>query len=41
MAYKRSQILICGGTGCTSSGSMNLVKELKKELVKHDILDEV
>jgi len=41
MAYKRSQILICGGTGCTSSGSMILVKELKKELVKHDILDEV
>ena len=41
MAYKRSQILICGGTGCTSSGAMNLVKELKKELVKHDILDEV
>ncbi|MEL7661786.1 NADH-quinone oxidoreductase subunit NuoF [Acetobacterium wieringae] len=41
MAYKRSQVLICGGTGCTSSGSMTLVKELKKELVKHDILDEV
>jgi NADP-reducing hydrogenase subunit HndC len=41
MAYKRSQILICGGTGCTSSGSMVLVKELKKELVKHDILDEI
>ncbi|PKM58730.1 MAG: NADH-quinone oxidoreductase subunit NuoF, partial [Firmicutes bacterium HGW-Firmicutes-4] len=41
MAYKRSQILICGGTGCCSSGSMTLVKELKKELVKHDILDEV
>ncbi len=41
MAYKRSQILICGGTGCTSSGSTVLVKELKKELVRHDILDEV
>lgn len=41
MAYKRSQILICGGTGCCSSGAMTLVKELKKELVKHDILDEV
>ncbi|MBK5243584.1 MAG: NADH-quinone oxidoreductase subunit NuoF [Eubacteriaceae bacterium] len=41
MAYKRSQILICGGTGCTSSGSMNLAKELKKELVKHDIIDEI
>ncbi|WP_296561809.1 NADH-quinone oxidoreductase subunit NuoF [uncultured Acetobacterium sp.] len=41
MAYKRSQILVCGGTGCCSSGSLTLVKELKKELVKHDILDEV
>ncbi|MGL4606208.1 MAG: NADH-quinone oxidoreductase subunit NuoF [Eubacteriaceae bacterium] len=41
MAFKRSQILICGGTGCTSSGSMVLVQELKKELVKHDILDEI
>ena len=41
MAYKRSQILICGGTGCTSSGSVKLVQELKKELVKHDILDEI
>lgn len=41
MAYKRSQVLICGGTGCTSSGSVVLVKELKKELVKHDILDEI
>ncbi|KNZ42510.1 NADH-quinone oxidoreductase subunit NuoF [Acetobacterium bakii] len=41
MAYKRSQILICGGTGCTSSGSMLLAKEVKKELIKHDILDEI
>ncbi|MBC3887324.1 4Fe-4S dicluster domain-containing protein [Acetobacterium paludosum] len=41
MAYKRSQILICGGTGCTSSGSVTLVQELKKECVKHDILDEI
>lgn len=41
MAYKRSQILVCGGTGCCSSGALTLVKELKKELVKHDILDEV
>jgi NADP-reducing hydrogenase subunit HndC len=41
MAFKRSQILVCGGTGCTSSGSMKLVTEMKKELLKHDILDEV
>ena len=41
MAFKRSQILLCGGTGCTSSGSATLVKEFKKELVKHDLMDEV
>lgn len=41
MAFKRSQILLCGGTGCTSSGSMTLVKEFKKELTKHDLMDEV
>ena len=35
MAFKRSQILLCGGTGCTSSGSQTLVKEFKKELIKH------
>ncbi|MEG0508266.1 MAG: NAD(P)H-dependent oxidoreductase subunit E, partial [Eubacterium sp.] len=41
MAYKRSQILLCGGTGCTSSGSMLLEKEFHKELAKHDLMDEV
>ncbi|MEG0377928.1 MAG: NAD(P)H-dependent oxidoreductase subunit E, partial [Eubacterium sp.] len=41
MAYKRSQILLCGGTGCTSSGSMVLEKEFQKELTKHDLLDEI
>ncbi len=29
MAYKRSQILLCGGTGCTSSGSAQLKKEIE------------
>lgn len=41
MAFKRSQILLCGGTGCTSSGSHTLLKEFKKELTKHDLIDEV
>lgn len=41
MAFKRSQILLCGGTGCTSSGSATLVKEFKKELIKHELMDEV
>lgn len=41
MAFKRSQILLCGGTGCTSSGSQTLLKEFKKELIKHELMDEV
>ena len=41
MAFKRSQILLCGGTGCTSSGSQTLVKEFKKELIKHELMDEL
>lgn len=41
MAYKRSQILLCGGTGCTSSGSEQLYKEFKKELKKHSLMDEI
>ena len=28
----RSHVLICGGTGCTSSGSMVLKTALEKEL---------
>ncbi|MGI6110332.1 MAG: (2Fe-2S) ferredoxin domain-containing protein, partial [Eubacteriaceae bacterium] len=41
MAYTRSQILLCGGTGCTSSGSRILEKEFKKELIKQGLQDEV
>ena len=28
----RSHVLICGGTGCTSSGSMKLYDKLAEEL---------
>ena len=28
----RSHVLVCGGTGCTSSGSQKIVEELEKEL---------
>jgi NADH:ubiquinone oxidoreductase subunit E len=34
MAFYRSQVLICGGTGCTSSGSMDILKAMKAELKK-------
>ena len=41
MAFYRSQVLVCGGTGCTSSGSKNIIRCLKEELVKNGIDNEV
>ena len=37
----RSQILVCGGTGCTSSGSKVLIEEFEEQLKKHELTDEV
>ena len=37
----RSQVLICGGTGCTSSGSVKIAKRLQEEIDKNGITDEV
>ena len=37
----RSQVLICGGTGCTSSGSVKIVKRLQEEIDKNGLTDEV
>lgn len=41
MAFYRSQVLVCGGTGCTSSGSKDIIKCLNEELVKNGIDKEV
>ncbi|WP_213818527.1 NADH-quinone oxidoreductase subunit NuoF [Garciella nitratireducens] len=41
MNFYRSQVLICGGTGCTSSGSNKLVNKLKTELKKKDLDKEI
>ncbi len=38
--YKR-QILVCGGTGCTSSGSPKLIDILKDRLASHGLTDDV
>lgn len=35
------QILICGGTGCTSSGSLKLFEKLKEEIAKHGLEEKV
>ncbi len=37
----RSHVLVCGGTGCTSSGSQKIMERLKKELEKQGLTDEV
>ncbi len=37
----RSHVLVCGGTGCTSSGSEQIIAELKKEINAVGLADEV
>ncbi|MBE6600363.1 MAG: NADH-quinone oxidoreductase subunit F, partial [Ruminococcaceae bacterium] len=37
----RSHVLICGGTGCTSSGSLALKAELEKELAAKGLEEEI
>jgi NADP-reducing hydrogenase subunit HndC len=41
MSYIRSQILVCGGTGCHSNKSNVLIEELKKEIKRSGLEDEV
>jgi NADH:ubiquinone oxidoreductase subunit F (NADH-binding)/(2Fe-2S) ferredoxin len=41
MAFYRSQVLVCGGTGCTSSGSKDLLKSLEVEIRKHGMEKEI
>ena len=37
----RSHVLVCGGTGCTSSGSQAIVKALEEEIKKNGLETEV
>ena len=37
----RSHVLVCGGTGCTSSGSEKLIGTLESEIEKQGLKDEV
>lgn len=41
MAFYRSQVLVCGGTGCTSSGSNDLLAALEKEVKNHGLENEI
>ena len=37
----RSHVLVCGGTGCTSSGSQQIMETLKSEIEKNGLSQEV
>jgi NADP-reducing hydrogenase subunit HndC len=37
----RSHVLVCGGTGCTSSGSSKIIESLQAEIKKNGLKDEV
>ena len=37
----RSHVLVCGGTGCTSSGSQQIIQTLKEDLKKNRLQNEV
>ncbi len=41
MELYRSHVLVCGGTGCTSSGCLKIVDKLNEELAKHQLDKEV
>ena len=41
MDFYRSQVLICTGTGCTSSGSPNIIKKFEEEIAKAGLEKEV
>ncbi|WBW95747.1 NADH-quinone oxidoreductase subunit NuoF [Oceanirhabdus sp. W0125-5] len=41
MAFYRSQVLVCGGTGCTSSGCGQIVEALQAEMKKHNVENEI
>ena len=37
----RSHVLVCGGTGCTSSHSAEIIAEFEKEIAKKGLADEI
>ena len=37
----RKHVLVCGGTGCTSSGSKKIIESLETEIKKHGLENEV
>ena len=36
----RSHVLVCGGTGCTSSNSQQIIESLEKEIEKQGLAED-
>ncbi|MEA5146771.1 MAG: NAD(P)H-dependent oxidoreductase subunit E, partial [Candidatus Limiplasma sp.] len=41
MDFYRAQVLVCGGTGCTSSGSNEIVERLEEQILKNGLDKEI
>lgn len=41
MAFYRSQVLVCGGTGCTASDSSLILDAFKNEIARHGLENEI
>ncbi len=41
MDFYRAQVLICGGTGCTSSGATNIIERFEEQIQKNGLDKEV
>ena len=41
MDFYRSHVLVCSGTGCTSSGSAEIIAKMEEELKKNELENEV
>jgi len=41
MDLYRAHVLVCGGTGCTSSGSSQLIERFEEQIAKHGLDKEV
>ncbi|MBQ9915532.1 MAG: (2Fe-2S) ferredoxin domain-containing protein, partial [Clostridia bacterium] len=41
MDFARSTVLVCGGTGCTSSGSQKVLNEFEKQIAEKGLEKEV
>ena len=37
----RSHVLVCGGTGCTSSNSQQIIEALEKEIGEQGLSEEI